>query len=126
VGGWDSRYPELKNFRLFCKTTDINKPSQVFLFLDMREDSVNWSNFMQMMTGYPDSPGSATLGDMPGMYHNRAAGFSFTDGHSEIKKWTDSRTTPALVSGTTLDVDPTWGNNNKDVYWLQDHSTTYR
>jgi prepilin-type processing-associated H-X9-DG protein len=126
VGGWESTYPELNNFRLFCKTTDINKPSQIFLFLDMREDSVNWSNFMQMMRGYPDNPGIATLGDMPGMYHSRAAGFSFADGHSEIKKWTDGRTTPPMAAGGMLIVDPSWGNNNKDVYWLQHHSTTYK
>jgi prepilin-type processing-associated H-X9-DG protein len=25
--------------------------------------------------------------DYPASYHNRACGFSFADGHSEIKKW---------------------------------------
>jgi prepilin-type processing-associated H-X9-DG protein len=126
-GGWEGTFPELNNFRSFCRVTDINKPSQVFVFVDMREDSVNWSNFMQMMSGYPDNPSLGTLGDMPGMYHSRAAGFSFADGHSEIKKWVDGRTTPPLSPmGTLLDVQSNWGNNNKDVFWLQDHSTTYK
>ena len=128
LGGWDGRYSELTKYRLFCKATEINKPSQIFLFLDMREDSVNWSNFLQFMMGYdPYNPAAWELGDMPGMYHNRAAGFSFADGHSEIKKWTDGRTTPPLAPpGQILNVSAAWGNNNKDVYWLQDHSTTHK
>jgi len=125
-GGWESRAGQA-NARVFCKTTDISKPAQVFLFLDMREDSVNWSNFLQFMDGYdPYNPAAGSLGDMPGMYHNRAAGFSFTDGHSEIKKWLDPRTTPPLAQGTMLDVKSDWGQNNKDVFWLQDHSTQLR
>ncbi|HEX5219635.1 MAG TPA: prepilin-type N-terminal cleavage/methylation domain-containing protein [Verrucomicrobiae bacterium] len=129
VGGWDTgKYAENLKYRVYCKTTDIDKAAKVFLFLDMREDSVNWSNFLQMMMGYdPYVPSKGELGDMPGMYHNRAAGFSFTDGHSEIKKWVDGRTTPPMSPpGTFLDVDPTWGSNNQDVYWLQDHSTTLK
>jgi hypothetical protein len=128
LGGWERSNPEFGKYRLFCKASDINRPSQIFLFLDMREDSVNWSNFMQFMNGYdPVNPSLWTLGDMPGMYHNRAGGFSFVDGHSEIKKWLDPRTTPPLApAGTLLDVNSAWGNNNKDAYWLQDHSTTLR
>ena len=30
--------------------------------------------------------------DFPGTYHNMACGLAFADGHSEIKKWNDSRT----------------------------------
>lgn len=83
---------------------------------------------MQFMTGYDPINGALwTLGDMPGMSHNRAAGFSFTDGHSEIKKWQDPRTTPPLsAAGTLLMVNSAWGNNNPDVYWLMDHSTTFK
>jgi prepilin-type processing-associated H-X9-DG protein len=61
------------------------------------------------------------------MYHNRACGFSFADGHSEIKKWKDPRTTPPMSGpGTILDAQSAWGNNNQDAYWLQDHSTTLK
>jgi prepilin-type N-terminal cleavage/methylation domain-containing protein len=127
-GNWDTPKPFLSQYRIFRKTSAINAPSKIFVFLDMREDSVNWSNFMQDLGGYnPIAPGSWTLGDMPGMYHNHAAGFSFSDGHSEIKKWLDPRTTPALApTGTTLDQTgfnyAAAGANNQDVYWLQDHA----
>jgi prepilin-type N-terminal cleavage/methylation domain-containing protein/prepilin-type processing-associated H-X9-DG protein len=124
-GGWPFAVP----YTIFSKTTMITKPSSIFVFLDMREDSVNWSNFMQNMNGYDPVNGSQwELGDMPGMYHNRAAGLSFADGHSEIKKWLDGRTTPPPApAGQTLDMmgfnGPAAGKNNQDVYWLQDHST---
>jgi prepilin-type processing-associated H-X9-DG protein len=56
------------------------------------------------------------------MYHNKANGFSFADGHAEIKKWRDPDTTPPLVpNGQVTDgfKDP----GNQDVAWLQDHAT---
>jgi len=129
TGGTDGNWPWAHPYRIFTKLSDVNNASKIFLFLDMREDSVNWSNFMQNMSGYsPLSPNQWTLGDMPGMYHNRAAGFSFVDGHSEIKKWLDGRTAPPLAAtGTTLDQAgfdfAAAGKNNQDVFWLQDRST---
>jgi prepilin-type N-terminal cleavage/methylation domain-containing protein len=124
-GNWDLTEPYLSQYSVFSKVSGIKAPSNIFVFLDMRQDSVNWSNFMQDMNGYsPNSPAKYTFADIPGMYHNRAAGFSFSDGHSEIKKWLDGRTTPALVAPpTTLTMAASAGPNNQDVYWLQDHST---
>ena len=60
--------------------------------------------------------------DLPGIYHNRACGFSFADGHSEIKKWLGWM--PAMHYE-----DAYWENasftlpNDPDIAWLQDHST---
>jgi prepilin-type N-terminal cleavage/methylation domain-containing protein/prepilin-type processing-associated H-X9-DG protein len=124
-GNWDITEPYLSQYSVFSKVSGIRAPSGVFVFLDMRQDSVNWSNFMQDMNGYsPNSPSKYTFADIPGMYHNRACGFSFADGHSEIKKWLDGRTTPALVPPPTiLTMSASAGVNNQDVYWLQDHST---
>jgi prepilin-type N-terminal cleavage/methylation domain-containing protein/prepilin-type processing-associated H-X9-DG protein len=124
-GGWSfaaaySIYPKLSLIN------GISPPSKVFVFLDMREDRVNWSNFMTDMTGYqPPNPGAYKFtSDMPGMYHNNAAGFSFADGHSEMKRWLDPRTTPPLQDGgNPTGVASTPSPNNPDVAWLQDHST---
>ena len=127
--GSNGNWPFAVPYKIFSKLTGIGTPSKVFLFLDMRQDSVNWSNFMQDMDGYnPINSSTWSLGDMPGMYHNRAAGFSFTDGHAEIKKWIDGRTTPPQAPTGTLLTDTGFdgakaGANNQDVYWLQDHST---
>jgi hypothetical protein len=78
---------------------------------------------MTDMTGfYPSNPALYEFDqDMPGFYHHFAAGFSFADGHSEIHRWKDSRTTPALqydVQNTSKVYTP----RNIDVEWLQDHT----
>jgi prepilin-type N-terminal cleavage/methylation domain-containing protein/prepilin-type processing-associated H-X9-DG protein len=124
-GGWTQANP----YWVYPKMSLIVVPSKTFLFLDMREDVVNWSNFMSDMTGTTpaESPGDWVWGDMPGIYHNRAAGFSFTDGHAEIHRWLDGRTCPPLApAGQMLSVVPSWGNNNQDVYWCQQNSTVLR
>jgi hypothetical protein len=88
----------------------------------MREDSVDWGNFATDMTGWPDNPEQAGFYDLPGSYHHLAAGFSFTDGHSEIHRWRDSRTMPPLVTGDVIP-DQYRSPNNPDIRWLQDHAT---
>jgi prepilin-type processing-associated H-X9-DG protein len=93
-GGWDWAKP----YSIFTKLAQISGgasspgPSKTFVFLDMREDCVNWGNFMTDMHGYsPNDPSQYRFNtDLPGIYHNNACGFSFADGHSEIHKWKTS------------------------------------
>jgi prepilin-type N-terminal cleavage/methylation domain-containing protein len=129
VGGFDGtdgNWPWAHPYRIYTKLTDIEVPSNIFVFLDMREDSVNWGNFMTYMAGCsPQDPSQYGFdGDYPGMYHHFACGFSFVDGHSEIKRWRDPRTMPPLTEGANplfsrFAITP----SNADVAWLQDHST---
>ena len=74
------------------------------------------------MKGFPNAPGSFKIVDYPASYHNGAGGFSFADGHSEIKKWNDPRTIPALKRGEELALDVP-SANNPDVFWMQERST---
>ena len=60
--------------------------------------------------------------DVPGTYHDFGCGFAFADGHSEIHKWRDPRTTPVLKPGQDLTLNQPLPNN-QDVFWMQDHST---
>jgi len=129
--GTDGHWPFADPYNVYAKLSIINgisPPSKIFVFLDMREDRVNWSNFMTDMAGYaPPDPGSYSFtSDMPGMYHNNGGGFSFADGHSETKRWLDPRTTPPLADGAAGDpgaIADLASPNNPDVAWLQDHST---
>ena len=98
-------------------------PAKTFLFLDEREDCVNWGNFATSMAGYLTNPSLYAYNeDLPGIYHNRGCGFSFADGHSELKKWLGWM--PAMHYE-----DAYWQNasfqlpNDPDIAWLQDHST---
>jgi len=126
--GTDGHWPFAAPYKIYAKLSHFNgisSPARIFVFLDMREDRVNWSNFMIDMSGYPNQPQLyAFTSDLPGMYHNRSCGFSFADGHSENHRWIDGRTTPPLVQGgDPLGVMSTPSPNNPDVAWLQDRST---
>jgi len=124
--GTDGHWPFADPFMIYPKISSISVPTQIFVFLDMREDRVNWSNFMTDMSGYspPDPSQYKFTTDLPGMYHNNAAGFSMADGHSEMKRWRDPRTMPPLQPGADpLAVTTTLAPGSVDVAWLQDHST---
>ena len=120
-GGWGAPY---STYRIYTKQSELQNPgpSQIFVFLDMREDSIDMGNFATRMAGWPDRPDLYGFFDLPGFYHHFACGFSFADGHSEIRRWRDGRTTPPLVHGGMVD-DQFSSPNNPDVSWLQDHST---
>jgi prepilin-type processing-associated H-X9-DG protein len=59
--------------------------------------------------------------DFPASYHNRAAGFSFADGHAEIHKWLDKRTYPKISNGNMQLNVPMM--NSADLYWMMEKST---
>ena len=104
---------------VFHKLTQMAHPgpSMTFVLLDERQDSINDGYFVTEMDGYPN-PATTKIVDYPASYHNRAAGFSFADGHSEIHKWRDDRTCPPIRTGLPLNVP---SPNNKDVTWMRDH-----
>ena len=94
-------------------------PSNTFVMLDEREDSINDGYFVVDMAGWPGN--SQRLVDYPASYHNNAAGFSFADGHAEIHKWVDKRTSPKINNGNMqLNVSMA---NSKDLLWMMEKST---
>jgi prepilin-type N-terminal cleavage/methylation domain-containing protein/prepilin-type processing-associated H-X9-DG protein len=129
--GTDGHWPWAAPYMIYPKmswlTPPKGPPDKIFVFLDMREDNINWSNFMADMDGYnPVDPAQYLLGDLPGCYHNRGCGFSFADGHAELHRWLDDRTMPPMGplgsgTGATISVP-----GDKDVAWLQDHATRLR
>jgi hypothetical protein len=124
-GGWDgSGFLDTASYKLYFKQTELADPgpAKVFVFLDMRPDSIDIGNFAPCMTGWPNQPASYGFYDLPGCYHNLACGFSFADGHSETHRWRDGRTTPPLLESSNIS-DQYSSPNNPDVAWLQDHAT---
>lgn len=126
-GGWGAA---ITDYKMFFKMHELSGPGspgadKTFVFLDMREDCVNWGNFMTSMDGYaPSSPAKYKFTmDLPGTYHHKACGFSFADGHSEIRKWRDPRTTPPLMKGQARPPTDLQSPNNPDVAWLQNVTT---
>jgi prepilin-type N-terminal cleavage/methylation domain-containing protein/prepilin-type processing-associated H-X9-DG protein len=135
-GPWGAYYP------VYLKTTDMLPsdspgPSSTWVFLDERQDCINWGNYQADMAGdaYPGSaysPGAFEFSeDMPGFLHNNSAGFSFADGHAEIHHWLNPKTTPPLqppnYTAGSGDSGPAAPNplpvpGDLDVRWIQLHS----
>jgi prepilin-type N-terminal cleavage/methylation domain-containing protein/prepilin-type processing-associated H-X9-DG protein len=109
---------------IFRKFTDIQRPSPslAWVFIDEREDSIN-DGLSQ--TDLKDRGGSARIVDYPAGYHGSAAGILFADGHAEIKKWRDPRTTPPLSPNGLITLNVA-SPNNPDVAWLQDRSSSHK
>ena len=97
-------------------------PSSTFVLLDEREDSINDGYFVVDMAGYPTTPNAWKIVDFPASYHGGAGGLSFADGHSEIHKWKDGRTTPRMNRKVELSLDIN-SKGNQDVFWMQERST---
>ena len=92
-------------------------------FIDEREDSINDGWFSLDMTGYdPRETARLRIVDFPASYHNRAGVLSFADGHSELRRWEDGRTTPILRKRVPLALGRD-SPDNKDVEWLQVRSS---
>jgi len=70
-------------FRQYLKQPQVPRPSKTWLILDEHPDSINDGYFI-------NNPDDSHWDDLPASYHGGACGFSFADGHSEIKKWRSS------------------------------------
>jgi prepilin-type N-terminal cleavage/methylation domain-containing protein/prepilin-type processing-associated H-X9-DG protein len=64
----------------YLKQTQVPRPAKTWLFIDEHPDSINDGYFI-------NNPDVNHWQDIPACFHNGACGFSFADGHSEIKKW---------------------------------------
>ena len=137
VGGWGVNTPGVDRtdagcsgaqWRVYAKLPDMTAPgpARTWVLVDAREDRINYGNNFTDMIGYPDNPPQWRFHfDYPGSYHHRAGGFSFADGHAELKRWLDDRTVPPVVKDNTLFFSQEYiaSPRNQDIFWLQERST---
>ena len=102
----------------FQKTTSIPAPVKYFVFLDEHPDSIN--DGFYACDGMPNG-NVQTWQDLPASSHGGACGFSFADGHSEIKKWKNAGTIIPVTRGDVLG-KPTL-NQTADIIWLNERAT---
>ena len=104
----------------FTKQSEINVhpggSAKLWVTLDENPWSINDGFFVCDVGG--NTPNPATWVDVPASYHNHACGFGFADGHSEIKKWHDSKVINAKTRPQP--VDP---NYKADLAWLAERSS---
>jgi len=116
-------------WKVYGKFSDFVNPgpAMTWVLVDAREDRINYGNNFTDMIGYPNNPSQWRFHwDYPGSYHHRAAGFSFADGHAEIKKWRDDRTVPPIVKDQSLFTSGSEfvaSQGNPDILWMQERST---
>src|SRR5437870_2755146 len=91
-----------KKYRVYYKKSMIDHADARFVFVDEHPDGINAGGFANMMV---ETPSAARIIDFPASYHNGAGGISFSDGHSEIRKWRDARTRPAPQYNNNLNLN---------------------
>ncbi len=109
----------LKNvYYIYKKTTDVVRPgpSEVFGFLDEHPDSID-DGYFALDIAAKRNWGIGNPPNMPANYHNGACGFSFVDGHAEIRKWRDASTLRKSLAG-----GGPWTSVN-DFPWTQRRAT---
>jgi prepilin-type N-terminal cleavage/methylation domain-containing protein/prepilin-type processing-associated H-X9-DG protein len=104
----------------FIKISDFRQPDNFFVFLDEHPDSINDGFYIFAINSDPTE--RTTWSDLPASYHNGACGFSFADGHSEIKKWLAGTTIKPVLKKSingTIEV----GTDTRDISWVAWHAT---
>jgi len=120
VGDRGDGRPINASWAQFLKESQIRNPVNVFVFLDEHPDSINDGWFVFCLNSDPNY--RTSWNDLPASYHNGAAGFSFADGHSEIKKWRNSGTLEPVKRGAKPNVFVP-GNQRDDINWVAERST---
>jgi prepilin-type N-terminal cleavage/methylation domain-containing protein/prepilin-type processing-associated H-X9-DG protein len=94
-----------RNYFTYRKASEIVRPSpsEAFVFLDEHPDAIDDGYFLVFVNRRHQ------WGNMPANYHNGACGFSFADGHAEIRKWKDPDTlSRKIVANPRGPVDVPW------------------
>jgi prepilin-type N-terminal cleavage/methylation domain-containing protein/prepilin-type processing-associated H-X9-DG protein len=118
-GSWLPKPPYLT----YAKEAEMGAqgPTKIWVLLDEHPDSINDAAFAVQMVE-PGNEAAARIIDFPASYHNGACGFSFADGHSEIRKWVDGRTVVPAKYNNSLGLNVA-SPNNLDVLWMAERSS---
>jgi prepilin-type N-terminal cleavage/methylation domain-containing protein len=105
------------SYQQYFKITDIPQAAQIFVFLDEHPDSIDDGYFI-------DRAYQPEWIDLPASYHNRAAEFSYADGHSAPHRWRVPSTYPPPqpdAAGLPIDLST---SDQSDFNWVIQHMST--
>jgi prepilin-type N-terminal cleavage/methylation domain-containing protein/prepilin-type processing-associated H-X9-DG protein len=106
------------NYVTFRTLGEIHNPSDTWVLLDEREDSINDGYFAV------DVAAQYRILDYPASYHNGSGNLTFADGHAESHRWLEATTMPPIQPGEHLSVDPQFtSKDDHDMQWLSEHAT---
>jgi prepilin-type N-terminal cleavage/methylation domain-containing protein len=114
-------------YAIFAKTQQIRTPSDMYVILDERSDTINDTALCVDMSNTGNADGNGTgnpcwLIDYPAGYHDHSGRFSFADGHVASHRWLEPTTLIPLGQAHathTLAADV-------DTRWLQSHCTVLK
>ena len=121
VGNIGNGQPLASGWAQFQKTSDFRNAAMVFVFLDEHPDSINDGWFVFCFAANPAE--RTGWSDLPASYHNGAGGFSFADGHSEIRKWRNASTIRPVKRNSSDFPVPIPAGQTADISWVAERST---
>jgi len=100
----------------FVRYSDLSRtsPANVFVFIDEHEATVNSGAFTMIWHGGP----SGFWSKRPAGRHGNTGVLSFADGHVELRRWKDPRTSPQVRSWDEFYALSPSTPNNVDFDWL--------
>ena len=103
---------ENPGYRVYNTMNDLTCPgaSMSWTFCDEHPGSVD-DGFLRVNLSNPIWP------DVPGSYHGWSCGFSFADGHAEMRKWLSAAIKIPVIVGESLHGIEA-GQNNPDYLWF--------
>lgn len=123
---WSDGHSTSPPWRIFPKTSTMvsPQPANLWVIIDENPDGVNDAAYAVKMDRVN---ATATWQDLPSVSpHNGACGYTFADGHSEIKKWKDPRSTSRFMI-TTYVTGANFGqlqSNNQDINWQAERTSS--
>lgn len=124
--GYISTPPNQPAYKEFQKTTQIThgmSPSDLFVFMEERGESIDDGSFETSMGNY-------VIANWPTDYHNNAATVGFADGHVDVHRWVGETTSQGWSCAAPQVPEPPikWGTASvgttcADYIWLQKHAS---
>jgi len=108
--------PINSSWQQFLKASSVRNPSLIFVFVDEHPDSINDGWMVFCTAGNPAE--RTQWSDLPASFHNGACGFSFADGHSEIKKWRNPSTLEPVTKNSGKFPKSIPGGQTDDISWV--------
>jgi prepilin-type processing-associated H-X9-DG protein len=91
-------------------------PSDLWVLVDEHPDSINDGFLINYILD------ESSWADLPASYHNGACGFTFADGHSEIKKWREPSTI-VPIKRTQYNGFAVPPGQLRDIKWRNEHTS---
>ena len=103
-------------YRQFKRSTDFERPTEIFVFLDEHPDSINDGYFLNRLDDLEWT-------DLPASYHGGAASFTFADGHAEMHRWVSPATKPPARPDAARLPRPVAVSDSADFDWVRDRTS---